>query len=129
MPKQAENLAKDREKKRYKAPEWHNSPTISKRVDVYDYRFLLLEITCCSNDTEINILRGTKEFASWVYQRFVAKELKEVIGDEESAEMDYVERTVKVVLICIQDDPNLRPSMNDVVLMLEGMIDIPRSPN
>ncbi|MBA0817994.1 hypothetical protein Gohar_021387 [Gossypium harknessii] len=43
--------------------------------------------------------------------------------------MKMVERFVKVGLWCIQDDPNLRPLMKNVILMLEGTMTIPVPPS
>jgi len=40
-----------------------------------------------------------------------------------------LERMVKVGLWCILDDPSLCPSIKKVLLMLEGIVDIPIPPN
>ena len=50
-----------------------------------------------------------------------------MIGEEEVDKMS-LEKIVKVGLWCIQDEPALRPSMNCVVLMLEGITEIPVPP-
>ncbi|KAJ0096998.1 hypothetical protein Patl1_27795 [Pistacia atlantica] len=46
----------------------------------------------------------------------------------EEVDMKTLERMVKAGLLCIQDEPNLRPSMKHVILMLEGTMDIPVPP-
>ncbi|KAJ0097290.1 hypothetical protein Patl1_27802 [Pistacia atlantica] len=46
----------------------------------------------------------------------------------EEVHMKTLERMVKVGLLCIQDEPNLRPSMKNAILMLEGTMDIPVPP-
>jgi hypothetical protein len=45
--------------------------------------------------------------------------------------VDFVtlKRMVKVGLWCIQEDPALRPLMKNVILMLEGTMDIPVPPS
>ncbi|KAF3948622.1 hypothetical protein CMV_025406 [Castanea mollissima] len=56
--------------------------------------------------------------SSWAYKCFAARDLyKLVIGEE--VDMMSLEKMVKVGLWCIQEEPALRPSMKNVVLMLE----------
>ncbi|GMN71838.1 hypothetical protein TIFTF001_054158 [Ficus carica] len=43
--------------------------------------------------------------------------------------MRQLERMIKVALWCIQDEPSMRPTMNKVLLMLEGTVEIPIPPN
>ena len=45
--------------------------------------------------------------------------------EDENVDYRTLERMVKVGLWCIQEDPALRPSIKNVILMLEGTIDIP----
>ena len=51
---------------------------------------------------------------------------KHVIGEE--VDKMSLEKMVKVGLWCIQDDLALRPSMKSIVLMLEGITEIPVPP-
>ena len=53
------------------------------------------------------------------------------LGDDENIDMKTLERMVKFGLWCIQEDPALRPPMKNVILMLEGTMDIvvPPSPS
>ncbi|KAJ0097286.1 hypothetical protein Patl1_27806 [Pistacia atlantica] len=60
-------------------------------------------------------------------QKLSGSELNKVVGEEE-VHMKTLERMVKVGLLCIQDDPNLRPAMKNVILILEGAMDIPVPP-
>ncbi|KAJ6428019.1 hypothetical protein OIU84_023433 [Salix udensis] len=55
-----------------------------------------------------------------------------VENDEEALDdMEKFERFVMVAVWCIQEDPNLRPTMKMVMLMLEGIIqvDVPPCPS
>ncbi|KAF5816295.1 putative non-specific serine/threonine protein kinase [Helianthus annuus] len=61
-------------------------------------------------------------------------DLNRLIGDDDDDEEEAVdiymfEKMVKVGLLCIQNDPEARPSMRDVILMLEGTTDIPIPPS
>nr|GMD53584.1 G-type lectin S-receptor-like serine/threonine-protein kinase LECRK1 [Ipomoea batatas] len=62
--------------------------------------------------------------SSWVSKCFVEDNLQQLVGEEE-IDMKSLERMVKVGLLCIQDNPALRPSMKGIVLMLDGTMDIP----
>ncbi|KAF5818706.1 putative protein kinase RLK-Pelle-SD-2b family [Helianthus annuus] len=113
----------------YMAPEWHKNTLISTKVDIYSFGVVLLEILCCTGDMKIDISCEDKiSFFTWVYRCFVVMELKSLVGDEE-VDIHMFEKMVKVGLLCIQDDPEARPSIKDVILMLEGTTDIPIPPS
>ncbi|RZC75598.1 hypothetical protein C5167_051080 [Papaver somniferum] len=65
----------------------------------------------------------------WVYQCLYGGKLDKLVTDEDEVDMRKFERMVIVSLWSIQDEPSLRPSMKNAVLMLEGTIDIPNPPN
>ncbi|KAF3953519.1 hypothetical protein CMV_021049 [Castanea mollissima] len=65
--------------------------------------------------------------SSWAYKCFAARDLyKLVIGEE--VDIMSLEKMVKVGLWCIQEEPALRPTMKNVVLMLEGITEVPVPP-
>ncbi|GJZ45497.1 G-type lectin S-receptor-like serine/threonine-protein kinase LECRK1 [Tanacetum coccineum] len=128
-PNQSGTLTGVRGTRGYLAPEWHKNILISTKVDIYSFGVLLLEILCCSGETEIDISSDDKiRLSTWVYNCFVNKELDRLTGDEE-VDICMCEKMVKVGLLCIQDDPDARPSIKDVILMLEGTTDIPTPPS
>jgi len=68
--------------------------------------------------------------SSWAYQCFAAGQLnKHVKEDEGTVDWRILERMVKVGLWCVQDSPPLHPSIKNVVLMLEGLKEIPVPPS
>ncbi|CAK7355062.1 unnamed protein product [Dovyalis caffra] len=66
--------------------------------------------------------------SSWAYQCFVAGQLDELVKDEH-IEYESLERMVMVGLWCVQHDSALRPSIKNVIFMLEGSKDIPAPPS
>ncbi|XP_059641120.1 G-type lectin S-receptor-like serine/threonine-protein kinase LECRK2 [Cornus florida] len=129
MPNQIGTLTGIRGTRGYLAPEWHRNTLISEKADIYSFGVVLLEIICCRSNMEVSVSTADEILLiDWVYNCFVAGELEKVVGDEE-VDMKTLERMVKVGLLCIQDDPSLRPSMKNVILMLEGTMDIPVSPS
>ncbi|XP_059641974.1 G-type lectin S-receptor-like serine/threonine-protein kinase LECRK1 [Cornus florida] len=129
MPNQTGTLTGVRGTRGYLAPEWHRNTLISEKADVYSFGVVLLEIICCRSNMEVNVSTVDEVLLiDWVYDCFAARELEKLVGEEE-VDMKTLERMVKVGLRCIQDNPSLRPSMKNVILMLEGTMDIPVSPS
>ncbi|KAJ0976588.1 hypothetical protein J5N97_012062 [Dioscorea zingiberensis] len=57
--------------------------------------------------------------SEWVNSCYLAGELEKLTLDEDVNMVEF-EKAVKVGLWCIQTDPALRPSMKNVIIMLEG---------
>ncbi|CAH1453854.1 unnamed protein product [Lactuca virosa] len=74
------------------------------------------------NDMEIDVL------TSWVYNCFVNKDWNRLVEDDK-VDVWMLEKMVKVGLLCIQNEPDARPSIKNVILMLEGTTDIPIPPS
>ncbi|XP_010093828.2 G-type lectin S-receptor-like serine/threonine-protein kinase LECRK1 [Morus notabilis] len=115
----------------YFAPEWQKNALISVKADIYSFGIVLLETVCCRRNIELNVSTGDEIIlSSWVYHCFVAGELNKLVEDhDEQVDVTTLERMVKVGLWCVQDDPALRPLMKNVILMLEGAMDIPIPPS
>ncbi|KAI7984920.1 G-type lectin S-receptor-like serine/threonine-protein kinase LECRK1 [Camellia lanceoleosa] len=119
----------------YLAPEWQQQrckqDLISVKVDIYSFGVVLLEIICSRKNIEVNVSNEDEMILStWAYKCFVGGELhKLLVGDEEMrVDSKTVERMVKVGLLCVQDDLGMRPSIKDVILILEGTMNIPVPP-
>ncbi|CAA3021787.1 G-type lectin S-receptor-like serine threonine-kinase At5g35370 [Olea europaea subsp. europaea] len=132
----------------YLAPEWLTSSAISDRTDVYSYGMVLLEIlrgkknssaqTRSNNISGNNINTGDNRSSSssgesghrLIYFPLYALEMHEEGRYSELVDprlggkvrMEEVEKLVRVALCCVQEEPSLRPSMSNVVGMLEGIL-------
>ncbi|KAH9795934.1 vacuolar protein sorting-associated protein 54 [Citrus sinensis] len=105
------------------------SGLITVKSDVYSFGVVLLEIVRCRSNFEVNVSTADVVLLStWVYNCFIAKELNKLVGEDEEVDLRTLETMVRVGLLCIQDKPNLRPSMKNVILMLEGTMEIPVVP-
>ncbi|XP_023901164.1 G-type lectin S-receptor-like serine/threonine-protein kinase LECRK1 [Quercus suber] len=130
IPNQSRATTDTEGRSAYLAPEWEkNSMNISAKADIYSFGVVLLEIVCCRRSIEVNV-STTDEIilTDWVYNCFAAGELEKLVEDE-NVDFRKLERTVKVGLWCVQEDSALRPSIKNVILMLEGTIDIPVPPS
>ncbi|KAM3696353.1 hypothetical protein ACJW31_06G032500 [Castanea mollissima] len=130
IPNQSRATTDPEGRSAYLAPEWEkNSMNISAKADIYSFGVVLLEIVCCRRSLEVNA-STTDEIilTDWVYNCFAAGELEKLVEDE-NVDFRNLERTVKVGLWCVQEDSALRPSIKNIILMLEGTIDIPIPPS
>ncbi|XP_028801239.1 G-type lectin S-receptor-like serine/threonine-protein kinase LECRK1 [Neltuma alba] len=114
----------------YVAPERQKDASTSIKVDIYSYGVVLLEIICCRRNIDVNVPSEEEiMLSSWVYNCFVRGELKKLVLVDEDVEWMTLERMVRVALWCVQEDLSLRPSMKNVILMLEGLKHIPIPPS
>ncbi|KAL7146227.1 hypothetical protein ABFS83_06G026100 [Erythranthe nasuta] len=114
----------------YLAPEWVSNRPITVKADVYSYGMLLLEIiggrrnldmTCDAEDFFFPG-RAFKEMTNGTATKVADRRM------EGSVEADEVVRGLKVAFWCIQDEIAVRPTMGEVVKMLEGSVDINMPP-
>ena len=128
MPDQTRTFTGARGTRGYVAPEWHKNIPISVKADVYSYGIVLLEIVCCRKNIDVNASTAEEiVLSSWAFRCYAARELYKLVIGEEVDKMS-LENMVQVGLWCIQEEPALRPSMKSVVLMLEGITEVPVPP-
>jgi serine/threonine protein kinase len=115
----------------YAAPElWMPFP-VTHKCDVYSFGILLFEIIGRRRNHDINLSESQEWFPLWVWKKFDAEEVKDLLvacGIEEK-NMEIVERMVKVALSCVQYRPESRPKMSIVVQMLETLAEISKPLN
>ncbi|CAL5336614.1 unnamed protein product [Camellia sinensis] len=115
----------------YLAPEWILGVAITTKADVYSYGMMLFEL--------ISGRRNTDQSEERIVKFFPISAASVVIkgGDvlslldhrlEKHVDVEEVWRICKVACWCIQDDENDRPSMGQVVQILEGILDVEPSP-
>ncbi|KAL0927112.1 hypothetical protein M5K25_001269 [Dendrobium thyrsiflorum] len=100
---------------------------VSEKADVYSYGIVVLETICSKRNREVKVLRKLS-LCEMVRESYEANELWKLVDGDEVAAPD-LEKLVKIGLLCAEDDPNARPVMEDVVMMLEGDIDVPTLPS
>ncbi|XP_077214064.1 G-type lectin S-receptor-like serine/threonine-protein kinase At5g35370 [Tasmannia lanceolata] len=125
----------------YLAPEWLTNAAISDKTDVYSYGMVLLEIIRgrknCSARTQYIYDQTNEGFSSLsssspssIYFPLFALQMHEQgryleLADprlEGRVTEEEVKKLVQVALCCIHEEPLHRPSMANVVAMLEGGI-------
>ncbi|KAK3419200.1 hypothetical protein EUGRSUZ_H04929 [Eucalyptus grandis] len=126
-PDQSNTTTMIRGTRGYVAPEWHKQLPVTVKADTYSFGVVLLEIICGRRCVDSSLPEEEAVLEDWVYHCFQAGELDKIVHYQ-TIDQKQLERMVKVALLCIQEEPALRPSMRKVLLMLEGTVDVPIPP-
>ncbi|KAA8535106.1 hypothetical protein F0562_030109 [Nyssa sinensis] len=115
----------------YLAPEWVTEKSISEKSDVYSFGMVLLEII--GGRRNFNPAESSEKAYLPTYALKMMEEgkLKEILDSKLKIDEgnERVLTAAKVALWCIQGDMSLRPSMDKVVQMLEGLCAVPQPPS
>ncbi|XP_057967876.1 G-type lectin S-receptor-like serine/threonine-protein kinase At2g19130 [Malania oleifera] len=113
----------------YLAPEWFSGVAITAKADVYSYGMMLFELISGRRNTQLPENGKHKFFP-------ISAATKIAEGNDVLSLLDHkldgkvyaeeLERVLKVACWCIQDDETHRPSMSQVVQILEGILDVER---
>ncbi|RDY09641.1 Cysteine-rich receptor-like protein kinase 21, partial [Mucuna pruriens] len=110
------------------APEWILNLAITSKVDVYSYGIVLLEmITGKSPTSSVQNIDGQDSYngrlVSWVREkRSVTSWLEDIIDPAVKRNYDEckMDRLAKVALKCVEEDKDARPTMSQVIDMLQS---------
>ncbi|KAL6615345.1 hypothetical protein ACP70R_037615 [Stipagrostis hirtigluma subsp. patula] len=107
----------------YLAPEWILGLPITAKADVYSYGMTLLELVSGRRNQDAG--RGIGYFLLWAAMRVGEGRCMEVLDERlppGGADAEEVGRACNVACWCIQQSEALRPSMGQVVQVLEGSL-------
>ncbi|XP_039158339.1 cysteine-rich receptor-like protein kinase 10 [Eucalyptus grandis] len=106
----------------YMSPEYAMHGEFSVKSDVYSFGILLIEIICGKKNNFYHQLDGGEYLASYIWNKWrdgtPLKVLDPAIMDSYSR--DEFLRCLHIGLLCIQEDPAIRPIMATVVHMLSS---------
>ncbi|XP_044953634.1 G-type lectin S-receptor-like serine/threonine-protein kinase At2g19130 [Hordeum vulgare subsp. vulgare] len=119
----------------YLAPEWLTGVAITPKVDVYSFGMVLLEIISgrrnSSSETSYNTSSSNSNqdieyFPVEAISKLHGGDLKSLVDPQLHGDfnLEEIERVCKVACWCIQDNELDRPTMGEVVRVLEGQQDI-----
>ncbi|KAL6627750.1 hypothetical protein ACP70R_031476 [Stipagrostis hirtigluma subsp. patula] len=107
----------------YIAPEYCSQNVYSTKSDVYSFGILVLEIISGKRAAGSHELAGRSyELRRYAWQLWREDRCDEFVDPslgEEYQEMDII-RCIQVALLCVQDSPEDRPTMHDVIMMLSN---------
>ncbi|KAL6840322.1 hypothetical protein ACP4OV_030132 [Aristida adscensionis] len=114
----------------YLAPEWISGEAITTKADVFSYGMLLFEII--SGKRNLEDIETSKEtfFPVLVARKLLEGEVHTLIRSEliDGVNIGEFERACKVACWCIQDNESSRPTMGEIVKILEGLVDVEMPP-
>ncbi|KAF6981743.1 hypothetical protein CFC21_000201 [Triticum aestivum] len=125
----------------YLAPEWLAGVAITPKIDVYGFGMVLLEIISGRRNSPIEIPYNTRSSSTRyqnVVEYFPVQAISKLHGGDVKSLVDpqldgdfnleEAERVCKVACWCIQDNEFDRPTMGEVVRILEGLQEINMPP-
>ncbi|XP_004980854.2 G-type lectin S-receptor-like serine/threonine-protein kinase LECRK1 [Setaria italica] len=127
LPDQTRTFTGVRGTRGYMAPEWYRGVgPLTVKADVYSYGVVLLEIVTCRRSMELEEAGEERTLMECAHEWLVRGEVTRAVGCQDEA--PEVERAVKVAVWCAQAEPQARPAMRSVILMLEGLVEVPFPP-
>ncbi|KAJ7971237.1 Receptor-like kinase [Quillaja saponaria] len=110
----------------YIAPEvfCRNFGKVSYKSDVYSYGMMIFEMVGIKKDTDVGMSHTTSDvyFPNSIYKRLEVGEELRLDGVIKEEDEEISRKMILVSLWCIQTNPSDRPSMSEVVEMLEGSL-------
>ncbi|KQK23765.1 hypothetical protein BRADI_1g75950v3, partial [Brachypodium distachyon] len=119
----------------YLAPEWLSGVAVTPKVDVYSFGMVMLEIISGRRNSP-EAYSGSGDHVEYFPVRAISilhgGNVQGLVDPQLHGQFDLeqAELVAKVALWCIQDNEFNRPTMSEVVLVLEGLqeIDMPPMP-
>ncbi|XP_059076877.1 G-type lectin S-receptor-like serine/threonine-protein kinase SD2-2 [Cryptomeria japonica] len=110
------------------ALEWIYGLPITSKVDVYSFGMTLLEIISGRRNLGMNWQVSSKHyFASWAETQISEGNMRYIVDEivvlVEETDIEEMKRAIVIGLLCIEGEEEMRPSMEQVVQMLEGKMD------
>ncbi|XP_039790919.1 G-type lectin S-receptor-like serine/threonine-protein kinase LECRK1 [Panicum virgatum] len=129
LPDQTRTFTGVRGTRGYLAPEWYRAGgPVTVKADVYSYGVVLLETVTCRRSMELEEAGEERTLMDLAHEWLVKGDVARVMGTDEAVDATEVERAVKVAVWCAQAEPQARPAMSTVILMLEGHVEVPFPP-
>ena len=110
----------------YLAPEWISGEAITTKADVFSYGMVLFEIISGRRNLEHRETSMETYFPMLVARKLLEGELQGLLteGLINGVNERELERACKVACWCVQGNESSRPTMGEIVKILEGVIDV-----
>ncbi|KAK1422756.1 hypothetical protein QVD17_18042 [Tagetes erecta] len=111
----------------YMAPEYALWGYLSDKADVYSYGVMLLEIVSGRNNTSYAPINDCICLLDWACRLETSKQYEDLFDEklDSTINKEEAETVVKVALLCTNGSASMRPTMSEVVNMLEGKTCVP----
>lgn len=117
----------------YMAPEYVMHGHLSVKADVFSFGVVILELISGQKNSTFNLGLDSQNLLEWAYKHYKKGKSLEVMDPRlaSSAVPDQVAMCLQIGLLCTQLDPQIRPTMRRVVVMLSkkpGSLEEPTRP-
>ncbi|XP_057513734.1 cysteine-rich receptor-like protein kinase 25 [Actinidia eriantha] len=106
----------------YMAPEYAMEGLFSTKSDVYSFGVLMLEVISGRRNGGFNLEARAQNLLPYAWRSWNEGKAEELIDRNviRTCHVGEAVRWINIALLCVQEDPEDRPSMSKVVLMLGG---------
>ncbi|KAK9133700.1 hypothetical protein Scep_013228 [Stephania cephalantha] len=116
----------------YLAPEWTTGVAITTKADVYSYGMMLFEIISGRRNMKQHVNGKMCFFPTWAANKVLSKghEVLCILDEklERIADVEELTRAFSVACWCIQEEEIQRPSMGQIVQILDGLLEVNSPP-
>ncbi|KAI9177476.1 hypothetical protein LWI28_015666 [Acer negundo] len=115
----------------YLAPEWISGVAITAKADVYSYGMMLFEFISGRRNSEQSEDGTVEFFPTWAASKITeGGDVLSLVDPslEGNVDAEELSRFCKMACWCVQADETHRPSMGQVVQILEGVLDMDHPP-
>ncbi|CAH1440041.1 unnamed protein product [Lactuca virosa] len=108
----------------YMAPEYAMEGMFSIKSDVYSFGVLLLEIISGKRNSRLFHEERHQNLLSYAWMLWDGGKGEQLIDENlnDDCPVDEALKLLRVALLCIEEDPNDRPTMSSIVSMLEAYL-------
>ncbi|KAG1347234.1 G-type lectin S-receptor-like serine/threonine-protein kinase [Cocos nucifera] len=110
----------------YLAPEWISGLPITSKVDVYSYGMMLVELISGKRNATHSADWSKIFYPSWASTKVIEGDIFSLLDHRlnGSADIEELTKVCRVACWCIQDSETHRPTMGQVVQILEGVPEV-----
>ncbi|KAG6707763.1 hypothetical protein I3843_06G044300 [Carya illinoinensis] len=117
----------------YMAPEYVMHGHLSVKADVFSFGVLVLELISSKRNSSFDLQVDAQNLLEWAYKLYKKGRSLEIMDPTlaSSAVTEQVAMCIRIGLLCVQGDPQLRPTMRRVVVILSkkpGHMEEPTKP-
>ncbi|KAL3536425.1 hypothetical protein ACH5RR_004886 [Cinchona calisaya] len=111
----------------YLAPEHSRTGKATTSTDVYAFGAFLLEVACGRRPIDPQAPDESLILVDWVFSCWQGGDILQAVDQNLGTEyvIEEAELVLKLGLFCSHSEPNVRPSMRQVLLYLEGSVALP----
>ncbi|KAJ7006560.1 receptor-like serine/threonine-protein kinase [Populus alba x Populus x berolinensis] len=106
----------------YLAPEYFMYGKVNKKIDVYAFGVVLLELLSGKKPISNDLPKGQESLVMWAKPILNGGKISQLLDSSlgDSYDLDQMERMVLAATLCVRRAPRARPQMSLVVKLLQG---------